>query len=303
MQARDADRARARARTRSVLRPRRRARAPSRRCAASTRTASTSWSRSTARTTSRSTPSSRRSPGSRAAARALRDERPPARDRDGEAPRDRRARVRAPAAPARTSTVVVDGAEDTERHKPDPEPVLEALERLGARAGGRRLRRRLAVRHPRGEGGGRCTRSPSAGAASTPTTRLEPRSPTPSSTRRRSCLASSDPAGRARDELRGLARRTTSTATTSSTTPRSRDADVRRALRRARRARGGAPGARHARLADPARRRAAVASASRRSQHLDADGVAREGDDRRGARRSGPTTSASGSAPTSPSRT
>ena len=35
----------------------------------------------------------------------------------------------------------------------------------------------------------------------------------------------------------------------------------------------------------------------------DADGVAREGDDRARRSRSGPTTSASGSAPTSPSRT
>lgn len=31
------------------------------------------------------------------------------------------------------ATDVVVGAEDTERHKPDPEPVLEALRRLGAR--------------------------------------------------------------------------------------------------------------------------------------------------------------------------
>jgi pyrophosphatase PpaX len=32
----------------------------------------------------------------------------------------------------RETTEVVIGAEDTERHKPDPEPVLEALRRLGA---------------------------------------------------------------------------------------------------------------------------------------------------------------------------
>ena len=38
---------------------------------------------------------------------------------------------------------VVIGAEDTERHKPDPDPVLEALRRLGA---ARRTRRTSATR-------------------------------------------------------------------------------------------------------------------------------------------------------------
>jgi pyrophosphatase PpaX len=35
----------------------------------------------------------------------------------------------------RETTEVVIGAEDTERHKPDPAPILEALRRLGAPAG------------------------------------------------------------------------------------------------------------------------------------------------------------------------
>lgn len=35
----------------------------------------------------------------------------------------------------RETTEIVIGAEDTERHKPDPDPLLEALARLGARPG------------------------------------------------------------------------------------------------------------------------------------------------------------------------
>ena len=54
----------------------------------------------------------------------------------------------------RELTDVLVGAEDTERHKPDPDPVLEALRRLGASAGRGGLRRRLAVRHPRRQRGG-----------------------------------------------------------------------------------------------------------------------------------------------------
>ena len=56
---------------------------------------------------------------------------------------------------------------------------------------------------------------------------------------------------------------------------------VRRALRRARRARGRAPGTRHSGLADPSRRRAL--RALREGPAPRADGLAREGDDRRGA--------------------
>ena len=68
----------------------------------------------------------------------------------------------------RELTDVLVGAEDTERHKPDPDPVLEALRRLGAspeeavyvgdspfdiragKAGGRVRGRRRLGRHPPG---------------------------------------------------------------------------------------------------------------------------------------------------------
>ena len=42
---------------------------------------------------------------------------------------------------------VIVGGDETERQKPNPEPLLLALDRLGASAGRGRLRRRLAVRH------------------------------------------------------------------------------------------------------------------------------------------------------------
>ena len=59
--------------------------------------------------------------------------RPSARDRDGEARRHRASsRSSASRCSARLTDVLV-GAEDTERHKPDPDPVLEALRRIGAR--------------------------------------------------------------------------------------------------------------------------------------------------------------------------
>ena len=52
------------------------------------------------------------------------------------------------------------GGDETERHKPDPRAA--PARRRAARSGTRRdrLRRRLSVRHPRGEGGGRCSPSP-----------------------------------------------------------------------------------------------------------------------------------------------
>ena len=49
---------------------------------------------------------------------------------------------------------VTIAAEDTERHKPHPQPLLTALERLDEEPGPRRLRRRLAVRRPGREGRG-----------------------------------------------------------------------------------------------------------------------------------------------------
>ena len=54
---------------------------------------------------------------------------------------------------ARYFETVVTG-DDTERHKPDPQPLLLALERLGASPALSGVRRRFALRHPCGEGGG-----------------------------------------------------------------------------------------------------------------------------------------------------
>ena len=95
------------------------------------------------------------------------------------------------------------GAEDTERHKPEPDPILEALRRLGRRRRRRGLRRRLAVRHPRGEGGrgvgrrGRLGRHPSGRAARCGGARRA------RARRRRSCVPSSDATAQAA-ELRRL---------------------------------------------------------------------------------------------------
>ena len=66
---------------------------------------------------------------------------------------------------------VVVGSDDTERHKPDPEPLRFALESLGASAEERRLRRRFAVRRPGRESSrdqgcrSHVGRDPSTGAA------------------------------------------------------------------------------------------------------------------------------------------
>ena len=61
----------------------------------------------------------------------------------------------------------VVGGDETERHKPDPEPLLLAAERMERRSGADGVRRRLALRHARGEGGRHATPSASRGAAST----------------------------------------------------------------------------------------------------------------------------------------
>ena len=68
--------------------------------------------------------------------------------------------------------------------------------------------------------------------------------------------------------------------------PRDHRRGVRQALRRARRARGGASRARHAGLADAARRRAAVGQVPEGRAPVP-DGLAREGHDRRGGSRNG----------------
>ena len=77
----------------------------------------------------------------------------------------------------------VVGGDETEKHKPDPEPLLLAREAHARRPRRDRVRRRLAVRHPRGEGRRACTRSPSPGAASTTASDSSASSRTRSSTR------------------------------------------------------------------------------------------------------------------------
>ena len=100
---------------------------------------------------------------------------------------------------------VVVGSDDTERHKPDPEPLLHALERLDAEPARGGLRRRLAVRHPRRARRPASTPSRSPGAASTRASGSRRRSPTRSSTPRRSSLAPSETTVEARvAELREL---------------------------------------------------------------------------------------------------
>ena len=94
----------------------------------------------------------------------------------------------------RELTEVLIGADDTERHKPDPDPLLEALARLERTT--RRMPRTSATRRstsaPRRPGA--CSPSRSAGAGSTTTSVCSPRSRTSSSTSRRSCSMSSEPA-------------------------------------------------------------------------------------------------------------
>ena len=82
---------------------------------------------------------------------------------------------------------VVVAHEDTGRHKPDPDPVLLAVERLGARRTTRptSATRRSTSAPPRPPA---CTRSPSAGAVSTPTSGCSRRSRTRSCARREELL-------------------------------------------------------------------------------------------------------------------
>ena len=194
---------------------------------------------------------------------------------------------------------VVVGADDTERHKPDPQPLQHALERLGAEPRRRGLRRRLAVRHPRGQGRRHALDRRHAGGGSTRGSGSRRRRRTRSSTLRRSSLPPSE-AKRAA-ELRELlhhhnhryhvARR-----------PGGHGRRVRPPLRRAEAAGGGASRARDRRLADAARGRAAVGQVQE-GRAPRADGLAREGDDGRGRCSSGPRTCASGSTRTSRWRT
>ena len=151
-------------------------------------------------------------------------------------------------------------------------------------AGGRGLRRRLAVRRRRRA---RCGRLRDRGRLGRHPPRAR-RTPTRSSRSRRSCLASSKTASRAA-ELRTLLKRY-GYAYHVLDEPEVAGRRVRPPLRRAARARARPARARDpAGLADAARRRAAVGQVPQ-GRPPRPDGLAREGDDRRGARSSGPTT-------------
>ena len=246
----------------------------------SIRSASTSSCASTGRTTSRCTTSWRR-------ARGMDDVlAPPARARaagSGIVTAKRRSTVELAFAqlPLGHLFETVVGGDETEQHKPHPEPLLLALERS---ASSRRrpltsATRRSTCRRPRQPGmyavgvtwGGihdreRARAEEPDAIVDAPEELLEPRL---SRGRRAARPAQPLPARVPRARRPDRSRR-----------------DVRPALRRARRTRGGAPGARHAGLADPARRRAAVVEVPEGAAP-DADGLAREGDDRRGAREVG----------------
>ena len=169
---------------------------------------------------------------------------------------------------------VVVGGDETERHKPDPAPLQLAPRAARRRAGGRRLRRRLALRHAGRARRRASTPSASPGAAST-TVRRSP-TPTSSSTPPRSFLPSSEPRARAASSV------SSSTAgSTSTTCSTSRRSPTRRTT--ARYDELVALEEEHPELVTPdsptQRVGAPAPRSSRRSRHLDADGLAREGDD------------------------
>ena len=98
---------------------------------------------------------------------------------------------------------VVIGAEDTERHKPDPDPAARGSPAARGRLRRRGVRRRLAVRRPCREGGR--ARRDRRGLGRNPSRRAPARRGAGRARphRRRSCMPSSDPAARI-EELRRL---------------------------------------------------------------------------------------------------
>ena len=258
----------------------------------------TSWRGPTASSTRRSTPSCEAFPGMLELLRAAR-RRGPARSGSSAPSATTSSSSRSTPLGFGDTLDVVVGSDEAPRGKPHPDQILLALERLGADPDADRLRRRRALRHRRGEGGRRARGRRHLGRH--PHARAD---------------GGGGPGRGRRHGRRALCRPLTDGARSRAPraprplplrVPRPRRAvglrrGVRPALRRARRARGGAPRARHARLADAARRRAAVGPVPEGPAPR-ADGLAREGDDRGGAASSGPTTCASGSAPTSRSPT
>ena len=167
---------------------------------------------------------------------------------------------------------VLVGADDTERHKPDPDPLLEALRRLEATAEDAayvgdspfdiRAAKAAGV-HAVGVGWGGIHHS---GCAR--------RSPTSSSSTGGAarCPLSSEKPGRGAPS----GERPPQLPLPRPRRPRGHGCRVRPPLRRARRPRGGASRAARRRLADAARRRNAVGPVPQ-GRAPDADGVAREG--------------------------
>ena len=102
----------------------------------------------------------------------------------------------------RDTTEVLVGADDTERHKPDPAPVLEALARMGARAQDAAYVGDSPFDIRAGKDAGTFAVAVGWGGIH-PDESLLPSSPTRSCTPRRSSLPSSSPAARVA-ELRRL---------------------------------------------------------------------------------------------------
>ena len=178
----------------------------------------------------------------------------------------------------------VVGGDETERHKPDPEPLLLAAERMRARSGDDRLRRRLAVRHPRGQGRGHARDRRHVGPHPRPRAARARGAGRDRRHRRRSCLSISEARARAA-ELRDLLNRAL-IAYHVEDDPVMTDAAYDALYDELAALEARASGARHARLADAARRRAAVGEVPEGAAPR-ADGLARQGDDRRGAREVG----------------
>ena len=170
--------------------------------------------------------------------------------------------ARFPAA-ASSSPRSLIGADDTERHKPDPEPLLEARSRCSAPARDEAVYVGDSPFDVRAAKAAGSSPSPSAGAASTRRAARARRSRTPSSRGRRSCSMSSEAAQRAAELRRLIDHHNYRYHVLDD--PEIPDAAYDAPLRRAEGDRGGAPGARHRRLADAARRRAARRRVSARS--------------------------------------
>ena len=177
---------------------------------------------------------------------------------------------------------VVVGGDEAERQKPAPDPLLLALERLGARPGDAAYVGDSPFDMAAAKAGGLYAVGVSWGGIHDRTTLADADVivDTPGGAPCRPLT----PATRAAELRERLSRWGYEYHVLDE--PSVDDADVRPPLRRARRARDGAPGARHPRLADPARRCAAV-GAVREGPPPRADGLAREGDDDRGAREVG----------------